>query len=187
MKKFFLSALFLASAGLGFISCSNGDYDANPDGSYANGVNPLNPTGGIDNSFGWGGTDPMSLELNGNAWKADTALLTQLPNDSKHYFITGYKETGDDTAVCTIYLQSDVQVGKSYFVFYGNTENTASFTTNISDPAQIYASTMTNLGEVRILEHDATHIKGLFYFLAKSGSTNQYINIQKGYFNVKKP
>ncbi|HRO43640.1 MAG TPA: DUF6252 family protein [Flavipsychrobacter sp.] len=183
MKKLLYSVLFIASAGLGLAGCSNGDYSAN---TNAGGLNPLNPVGGIDNTFGWGGTDPMSLELNGEGWKADNVVMVEAPGNDKAWLISGMKFSGD-TSVCTILLQKNLKEGNSYFVFYGNTDNTASFATNMRDPNQIYASTLTSLGEIRILENKSTHIKGLFYFLAKNPNTSQYVNIQRGYFKVDKP
>jgi len=184
MKKLLFSVFLFASAGLGLTACNNGDYST---GTGNGGINPLNPVGGIDNTFGWSGTDPMSLEVDGNAWKADDATMIEMPFNDKSWLISGMKYSGGDTSVCTIMLQKNLKEGNSYFVFYGNTDNTASFTKKISDPNQYYASTLASLGEVKILENTSTHIKGLFYFLAKSQGNSEYVNIQKGYFKIDKP
>jgi len=187
MKKLFFSAFLAACAGFGVAGCSNGDYDANPDTNNSGGVNPLNPTGGMNTDFNWGGTDPMSLELNGKAWKADDAS-SLIWTDNKHIFIGGMNYTsGADTSNCTLYLNLSTKPGDIVYVFSGNTDNSASFSTKISDENQEYASTSAPFGAVKILENDATHMKGLFYFLARAPRTGQYINIQKGYFNVNKP
>ncbi len=182
MKKLVLSTLLLATAGLGFVSCNNGDYNATP----ASGINPLNPTGGLNYNFDWGGDDPMSAEINGNSWKADDARMFENPFDNRQYVVAGYKY-GGDTAQMAITLLKNVEAGKVYYVFHDNTENTAYYASNISDDNQYYYSGNTSVGEVHIQEADATHIKGLFMFLAKSDGTGQYVNVQKGYFNVLKP
>ena len=184
MKKLVFSVLISAGAILGLVSCNNGDYSATPDGGN---VNPLNPPGGLDYSYNWSGTDPMSLELNGNPWKADYAVMMEMPFNDKAYMVSGMNYSSGDTTSCTIMFQKNVQAGNLIYIFYGNTDQTASFTTKLSDPNQMYESTLTNVGEVKILENDDTHVKGQFFFLAKSPVTKQYVNIQKGYFNVKKP
>jgi len=182
MKKLLFSVLFIASAGLALVGCSNGDYSSSPG---SGGINPLNPTGGIDNTFGWMGNDPMTLEWNGNAWKADDIYLEEVVNNDKMWAVQGINYSGDTTA-CIVMFQKSVEAGKSYFLFYGNTDQTAYFTTKLSDYEHIYTSSLGSIGEVKILEHDESHIKGLFYFLAKSATNGQYLNVQKGYFNVHK-
>lgn len=188
MKKFFLYTFLLAGLGFGVTGCNNGDYDADPDTNYASGVNPLNPVGGMNTSFNWSGTDPMSAEINGNAWTADDVDMFENPFDDSQWVIGGLNHSsGSDTTMFALYVQKDVEAGKSYFIFVGNTENTASYIAKLNEPSAYFESTMTNLGEIKILENTSTHIKGLFYFLGRSPISKQYINIQKGYFKVPKP
>lgn len=184
MKKVFFSLLFAVGASLAFTACDNGDYSV---GTGTVGVNPLNPPGGIDNSFNWGGNDPMSFELNGEAWKADEIFIQDAPSmNGRAWMISGMRFSGD-TNVCNIILQKNVSAGSSVFVFYGNTDNVASFQRRFSDPfEQVYASTQTKLGEVRVIENSDSRIKALFFFLAKNAS-GDIVNVQKGYLNVEKP
>jgi hypothetical protein len=184
MKKYILSALIIAGAGFGLLSCNNGDYDADPNADYSNGINPLNPKGGINTNFDWTGSDPMSAEINGNAWKADGAFYLVDMFDTTEAYIVGANFSGDTSGI-TLRMERNVEPNKLYYVNMGNTKNTASYTNAMSDPNDLYASTLANLGAVKILENDATHIKGLFYFLAKS-ETGIYLNVQKGYFNIDK-
>ncbi len=52
MKKFILSALAYTCMGFAFVSCNNGDYDANPDTNHNNVPNPLNPDNSPGNNVG---------------------------------------------------------------------------------------------------------------------------------------
>jgi hypothetical protein len=186
MKRRLFSVLFVAIAAVGFTACNNGVYDVDPKTDNSNIFNPLNPPGGLNTSFNWGGTDPMSAEINGVAWKADEIAIFEMPTDNSHWFVTGRNNSGD-TAACTLYFRKDVEAGKNYFLHIGNTDQNASFTTKMSDPNSVYASTLTQQGQIKILEIDNTHIKGLFFFMGKSPITGLWINIGKGYFNVNKP
>lgn len=183
MKKVFFSLLFAVGASLAFTACNNGDYSV---GTGTVGVNPLNPPGGIDNSFNWGGSDPMSLELNGEAWKADEIFIQDAPLDNRAWIISGLRLSGD-TSICNIYLQKNVSAGSSVFVFFGNTDNVASFQRSFRDPVDaVYASAKARLGEVRVLENSESRIRALFFFLAKN-TAGDMVNVQKGYLNVEKP
>ncbi|MBS1588175.1 MAG: hypothetical protein JST52_01045 [Bacteroidetes bacterium] len=182
MKRTLFFALLLV--GVGLMSCDNGNYNASPSNGGSNSVNPLNPTGGMNTSFDWSGDDPMSMTLNGQSWKADVATSANVGND--HIMLTGL-HYGGDTSQVYFYLNKNTQPGKSVYIFYQNTDNIASYMSNFSDNNSVFLSTGAQLGEVKILENDNTHIKGLFYFLARSPKSGDYINIQKGYFNVAKP
>lgn len=182
MKKLFLFAVLFSSVSLGFVSCNNGDYNANPNGST--GINPLNPPGGIDQNFDWSGTDPMSAQVNGVGWTADNASIYTSPTDQSSYFVYGQSNAGD-TSIITFQLKKNLVVaGQTYFIDFGNTDHTASYDAKISDGTKIYSSNLTTPGQIKILESDATHIKALFFFLSKSPITGLYTNISKGYFNL---
>jgi hypothetical protein len=186
MKRRLFSVLFVAMAGIAFTGCNNGVYDVDPKTDNTNIFNPLNPPGGLNTSFGWGGTDPMSAEVNGVAWKADAIYLVDLPTDNDHWVVAGTNNSGD-TSSCALVFRKDVEAGKVYYLHIGNTEQYASYTSKQSDPNTVYASTLTQQGQIKILENDNTHIKGLFFFMGKSPATGLWINIGKGYFNVNKP
>lgn len=185
MKKIFLFAFLFASAGLGFTSCNNGDYAANPNGNVG-GINPFNPPGGIDRTFNWSGTDPMSAEINGVAWHADQGMIFDIGVDPDFWYISGQNNNGD-TSNITFRMKKDMREGQIYYIDYGNIDNSASYSGHVSDPNNDYNSTASSPGQVKILEVDATHIKGLFFFIGKSPFTGQFIYVGKGYFNINKP
>jgi len=72
MKKYILSALIIAGAGFGLLSCNNGDYDANPN-TNNNGV--YNPLKGVDVSL-----------LTTGSWKMSSAIWVSQSNDTLDIF-----------------------------------------------------------------------------------------------------
>jgi len=80
MKKAILSALVLAGLGLGFVSCNNGPYDANPKVNQGTILNPTNPGSGVTIPIGF-----MTMEINGylatfmaGKWSDTTAGVASL-------------------------------------------------------------------------------------------------------------
>lgn len=179
MKKFLVASLFAASAAMGLSSCMNGDYDANP-ATNNSGGNPLNPGGGSGGSnFDWSGTAPMSVKLDGNAWGPGNVSYMPsvggLPaqvfaiNNSEQLIIAFPETTAPNTVVAF------------------SSSNFASYTTdmNSSDISTKYTASLGSGGAVQILENDASHVKGKFYFNAKNTSGGSK-NITEGYFDVTK-
>jgi hypothetical protein len=103
MKKLFLSALLLASVGVAFTSCNNGEYDTDP---LTNNSGIPNP-----NNTGNGGGTGMSAKINGVQWNASYAQALDLigislslngvsgqgTNDGKIMLIGLFNYTGIDT------------------------------------------------------------------------------------------
>jgi len=48
MKKFLIGTALILGAAVALYSCNNGPYDAHPDNDYGSGLNPLDPTTGVD-------------------------------------------------------------------------------------------------------------------------------------------
>lgn len=48
MKKFLIGTALILGAAVALYSCNNGPYDAHPDADYGSGLNPVNPTSGVD-------------------------------------------------------------------------------------------------------------------------------------------
>jgi hypothetical protein len=181
MKKFLVASLFAATAAMGLSSCMNGDYDANPTTNNG-GNNPLNPgggNGGGGSSFDWGGNAPMTVKLDGNGWGPGN--VSYLPSiggmpasvfaiNNKEEIVVGFPESTPANTVVTF-----------------NNTNFASYTSdmNSSDLATKYTAAMGGGGAVQIIENDATHVKGKFYFNAKNTSGGSH-DITEGYFDVTK-
>jgi hypothetical protein len=194
MKNLFFSALLLLGVGIGLSGCSNGDYDSSPTGNNANEINPLNPPGGFTPNFDWGApVDPnlqgvLTCDVNGVAWKADLASpAIHLPNDPDHWTFGGGNATLGNSN-CTIKIPTNLQVGQVLYCSHGNLDVVIGFYTNMSNPAasRSYNSSASGNGQIKILENDASHIKGLFFTLAQDPFTSFYVNITRGYFNVTK-
>jgi len=87
MRKLLNSILFVAGLSLVFASCSNGEYTANPNGNANTSLNPLNPLK-TEEDFSWGGSEPLSADINGNRWVAESANFLL---DSGVNYIFAYK------------------------------------------------------------------------------------------------
>lgn len=188
MKKILLAGL-VCFASVGFVACSNGDYDANPNTNNGNVTNPLNNNGGGNNgggnnggnsSFNWSGTDPLSAKTDGEAWVA---------NDASTFDLNGYtiidgslENTSNDKTVMISIKSSIVEAGKTYSVSATSADVVITYTEYIDGPTLYTAAS----GEVRIDENDATHVKGKFYFTGKDPFTSTSKNVTEGYFNINK-
>ena len=183
MKKILFSILIAASASAGFSSCMNGDYDANP-GGVVNGNNPLNPPGsgggGGGGSFNWNGTDPMSAKVDGNAWQA--ASTTYVP--SIMGFPASVTGTGPNNTAILINIPDNAAANS--VTSFGSSV-TASWSANTvgGNPNDVYGAALGSGGSVQILENDATHVKGKFFFNAKN-SSGTAVNVTEGYFTATK-
>ena len=180
MKRILLASVFAACASMGLSSCMNGDYDANPKGTNT-GQNPLNPPGGgNNNSFNWSGTAPMSAKVDGTGWNANTG--SYLPPGSG--LPASVMALGPNNSAIGVMFPETI--APNTIINFDGTNN-GSYTPDItsSDPNAKYNASMGSGGSLQILENDASHIKGKFYFNAKNpaGTT---VNITEGYFDVTK-
>ena len=174
MKKGIFICIIAAAGSAIFSSCNNGNYDANPATNYSNIPVPVTTGGGggSTSSFNWTGTDPISFKINGTAYQltGGTIVTTSgiafliAPNGSDELSIS----FPDATAA-----NATVSLGGSNTVAYGNPVN------NNNTSALSGGS-----GGIKILENDATHIKGLFYATLVNQSTNAKETLTVGYFNV---
>lgn len=179
MKKFLVATVFAATAAMGLTSCMNGDYDANPVTSNTGG-NPLNPGGGTGGSkFDWSGTAPMSVKLDGNAWgPGNVSYLPSIAGLPAQVFAINNSEE--------IIIMFPETTAPNTVLTFDNT-NIGSYTSdmNSGDISTKYTAAMGSGGAVQILENDASHVKGKFYFNAKNSSGGAK-NITEGYFDVTK-
>jgi hypothetical protein len=193
MKKLLLVA-FSATLSLGFFACNNGAYDANPNTNNSSTTNPLNQNnggnngggnnGGGNSSFNWSGTDPMSALVDGVLWKAGSVKYT---DQMGIIFISGFKNPSDpNTASMNFSFQNTtIEAGKIYEFNTANPNYAAIYSESLMDLNQQYAANLVG-GKIKILECDATHVKGLFYFTGKNVNTNKTVTVTEGYFNVTK-
>lgn len=187
MKKNFLFALLVAGAGLAMVSC-NGTYDANPDVDNSNIINPLNPPKpyegpGANDAFDWTGTDPMSAKVDDVNWQATSCIFMDAGGG---FNVMGSVTTDSNNNPISISFPKTVTAGGVY-EFGPNFPNySASYTSKVSNDANnVYASNFVG-GKMKILEIDASHIKGLFYFTGMNPFSGLKKNITYGYFNAQK-
>ena len=179
MKKFVIAAAILMSSSMAIMSCDNGAYDADP-GTNNNGVPPIGipgggGSGGGGGSFNWTGTDPMSAKIDGTPFQA-----------------TG---TGNYIEMSGFYIVSAGNAGTSILINFpsapsANTVYSFNTTTSASmtEGSNSYTSNTAagGSGAVKVLENDATHIKGYFYGVFKSPLGGGTKTVTDGYFNVTK-
>ncbi len=160
-------------------SCSNGDYVANPASNGNQSINPLKPL--TASEFTWAGADPVSANINGAAWVADSAYIYA---DSTGTYVIGaikgkqmlslyFKHTWTGIVYNMGYHQYDV-LG----MWLDNTDSMYSAT-------YFYQSALGNSGEMYQVQNDTAVFKGKFYFQAVNGK-GQIINFSNGWFNLNK-
>lgn len=169
MKKLVLSAALLVTSSLAMISCNNGAYDTNPMTNNSN--IPVPSTGQV---FNWTGTDPLSGKIDGNPYQASSATHTEFNN------MTIIQGTNGSKSI-TITIPQNTAAG-TVVTLTGN--NSAMLMESVAD---IYSTSVPGGGgSVKVIENDATHIKGLFVATCKSAATGTLRVIGEGYFNVNK-
>lgn len=171
MKKAILAIAILFCTAATMSSCNNGAYDADPL-NVNGGSNPLGNGGGGSSKFDWGGIDPFSAKIDGTLFKA---IMADVQTQQGQIFISG----DDGKSAIFITLPDNTATGS---VSNFTNSNPASYGENVT---VIYSTGLGGSGAVKLLENDATHIKGLFYFTGKS-STGSSKTISEGYFNIKK-
>jgi hypothetical protein len=188
MKQILYASFFAAAAAIGLSSCMNGDYDANP-ATNSTTINPLTQTGGNggtggggsnnNSNFNWSGTDPMSVKINGAGWQALAGTFTAPPGFSA--FVAG---NGPENTTVSIDIPTNPTINTTYS--FGSNLSARYFANlGSSNPDDNYSTTNGGSGQVQILENDATHIKGKFYFTAKN-TVGGSRTLAEGYFNITK-
>ncbi len=178
MTKTTISALFVLSLSFLLIACSSGDYKADPNSATNGVINPLNPL--TASQFDWTGVSPVSLNVNGSLWVADSAF----------YFL-------DTTGSNTIYAYKGKQALFLYFknTWSGNVYSMGFHQYNcvgqwieldsFFSAGSYYQSPLGTSGGVYITQNDTARFAGEFYFHGVNGS-GKSVSITNGYFNLKK-
>jgi len=161
------------------LSCNNGAYDANPNTNNG-GIGVPNTGGGGSGgggSFDWSGTDPISAKVEGQSFHA---LLDNVVSLNGTIAIQGVDAGTGTSSSISLTFPENTTAGTTISL------NTASFVVYMQG-ADSYTSVMGGSGAIKVLENDATHVKGLFYATVKSmtGGSNAK-TITEGYFNVTK-
>lgn len=175
MNRIFYALLLLAGI-YGIASCSNGDYSANPASPQAGSINPLNPL--TKNQFTWGGTNPVSADINGVHWVADAASFALDTSGANVIIAT------KGVNIMMFYLRN-VWSGNLYDMGYKVSSRYASYIDSASSLSGYYFSYLGNSGEVYMVENDSAIIKGMFYFQGVT-TDGKLINVSNGYFNIAK-
>jgi hypothetical protein len=176
--KNFLNTVLLCGLICGIVSCSNGDYEASPDSNANGAVNPVTPL--TQSEFTWSGTDPMSADINGSRWVADSVSFNL--DTSGGNIIVGAKY--NSTPFLRFYLK-DVWTNNLYDMEWENYNRFAQYIDSIGYIDGTYSSYLSNSGGITILQNDTAVIKGLFYFKGISPN-GKIVNISNGYFKIDK-
>ena len=145
MKKIFYYTLFFTGAFCAINACSNGPYTANPSSNANNSVNPLKPL--TSSQFTWGGESPVSGDINGTHWRADTAYFGT--DSSGASYVTGikYSDGSRMTFHLLIYkIESSTLYNLSYHVY----DHYAGYMDSTSTGGQLALSYLGNSGEINI-------------------------------------
>ena len=185
MKKLFF---IVAAIGLmSMSSCMNGDYDANPVTSNS-GPNPLNTGGnggggggGSNSKFDWSGTDPFSAKVDGVPFQSSIVLYVPAFAGVSPASVTA---SGPNNTSIFVSIP-DNATPNSVTNFASPVSASYSANTMSGNIGDVYGSGLGSGGAVQIIEIDATHVKGKFYFNGKSTDGGSK-NITEGYFNVTK-
>lgn len=188
MKKFFLFALLVASAGFGLESCSNGDYDANPNTNNSNVGNPLNPGGSGGLSTGTikaklNGTEAVFDKSGGYVILSTTssigAFRGTVPGpeyDGLSLLIDGFD------GVKTYTDGEQFPIGAT--ILYNKIKN--------ENPTDIWNNTIaTGRATIKVAKYENNNIQGTFegviyYTGPGSANPNDSIVVTDGQFNVNK-
>ncbi|MEO6831048.1 MAG: DUF6252 family protein [Chitinophagaceae bacterium] len=200
MKKLLFSALFLSTIALGFSSCMNGDYDANPLTTNTT-INPIKPVGGSGNGGGNGGGGGGSV---GIATKGQIRCVVSGGSNFVSSPASNYQVTGNDIlitgGVLETTLQRDVDLYISGYTGVGTytCSGTSSTSTHGSYSVETLGSGSTETfntatstpqgsGTITVVTDANNELIGTFSFTAysdKDGSKS--VTITNGSFDVPK-
>jgi hypothetical protein len=173
MKKILFALSICCCTAVTMSSCDNGAYDADPNTNNSGTSVPNMSGGGGNSSFSWSGKDPMSAKINGASFQATTGSAAV----SAGKLVIG-GSAGTDATI-TLAVPANTAAGATVDI---SDINTASYIVGGTD---IFNTVFGGSGAIKIIENDATHVKGLFYFSAKNaGRTTK--NVTEGYFNIRK-
>ena len=120
----------------------------------------------------------MSAIINDVAYLCDSAMCT-------YSEAMGWKSVSGTSAdnISIAITSTDFSVGGVYPLKTGTSNSSSVY---IPASGEVFSSTIGTNGECKIIENDATHIKGLFYFETSGPISGSKIKIQKGYFKIAK-
>lgn len=178
MKRVLYTFLFMAGLSVMLSACSGGDYKANASSPANNSINPLKPL--TASQFTWSGVDPVSANINGSPWVADSAM----------YFL-------DSTGANVIFAYNGTQ---ALYLYFRNTWQGGLYNMGFNNYDVIgewvnmdssfvstswHISALGNSGEMYMQQNDTVVFKGRFYCQAVN-SHGDIVNISNGYFNFNK-
>ena len=181
MNKILYTVLLFAGICLTASSCSNGDYTANPSSAANNSVNPLNPL--TKSQFTWSGNDPVSCNINGSPWVADTAWY--VIDSGGQNVIYAFKDSFRQRLVLYLVNTWTDNLYNMGFNQYNTSATWVPRVDSIGSYAGVYSSALGNSGELYMIENDSAIIKGKFYCQEVNGA-GDIINFTNGWFNLKK-
>ncbi len=179
MRRFLYSILACSGLCAALVSCSNGDYTANPDNPANNGVNPLKPL--TKSEFTWANSGKFSGDINGTHFSADT-VTWYLDSTGTNVF-AGYNT---ERTKGFLFFLNNVYSGNLYQLTYHVVPTQAIWADTVGSSKDYYASYLGNSGEVYITENDSACIKGLFYFQGVT-TDGRLVTVSNGSFNIDKP
>lgn len=183
MKKTFYALLLFAGVCFSVSSCSNGAYNASPSSPANSGVNPLNPLKA--SQFTWTGTDPVSFQVNGAGWHADTAYF--LLDSTGASNVIAYKGSTAFIIHLADLYKVEVATGSVLdSMYYHGYSQFAAFLDSSNTGGYYCYSYLGNSGEVNVIENDSAYLKAQFYFIGVS-SKGTVINVSNGWVNITKP
>jgi len=173
MRKILYYILLTGMACGAFQACNTGgNYDASPSSNGNSSINPLNPLTAAQ--FTWTGTSPVSGNINGSPFVADTAYYAFIDTTGFNYI---YAKIGSKYLFLDLF---EVYPGTIYNMGYHQYDILGTWVDSLG-----YQSALGNSGELDMITNDSVTFSGRFYFQGVN-SYGAIINITNGYFNLSK-
>lgn len=185
MKRLLFSVLFAACAAVGFSSCMNGDYDADPDTANT-APNPLaNNNNGGSTDVGIAQKGQIRCVVNGTPVVINGAGYSDILGRN----ISGSRLDGSIEKAVSITLNPYNSVA-TYALGGATNTNAAGYTYTdfSSNPGGTHYGTVSDQasGEVIITSEENDVLVGTFHFEAYDDNNNQKVSVTNGTFNVAK-
>ncbi len=180
MKKFFLSILLLSGVTICFNSCSNGPYNADPNGNVSNLANPIFPTGSVVGTCVC--KAPLSADIDGTEWISDSNATFSVATVGG---VTVATISGTDTGhKYTVLITVQQYAGAGSFALnLGSLAGAGIVDVSTSTP---YSSEVTGGSGTLIIQSDANgYATGNFSYKALTADGSKSHTITGGYFKLK--
>jgi hypothetical protein len=184
MKNIFYSILVVAGVIFVVSSCSNGAYNTNPNSNQNQSINPLKPL--TLSQFNWGGGAPVSGDINGNHWQADTAFFGT--DSSGASVLIAYKMNSHHaiTSMMTFHLNIyKIETGSLFNMGFHKYDQWASYWDSSTTHGRVSLSYLGNSGEIDVTENDSAFLNAKFYFQGVAPDTS-LLNVLNGNINFAK-